>query len=230
MKVQNFIRNHTIWLAIAIMLAACGVALAQQELRFAKNQQENATKLRQYSWKSRTEVRKDGESKSVKLFLTRHQIDGTPQQTTIGGSQQEIPTSGLRGAIAKKKKEKMVGLLNDLETLARSYSQLPANRMQHFMANATFTPEKNPQQSLIRIFAKDVLQPGDSMTIWIDASTRKQRRVEIQAALENKPVRIVSDFQDLPNGPTYMARSVIDYKDQEITVITENFEHKQEQK
>ncbi|MBK8464215.1 MAG: hypothetical protein IPL32_00150 [Chloracidobacterium sp.] len=230
MNVQNFIRNRRIWMAMAIMLAACGAALAQQEVKFAKNQQENATKLRQYSWKSRMEVRKDGETKSVKLLMTRHDIDGTAQQTLLSGSQEQIPTGGLKGMIAKKKKEEFVSLLDRLGGLARSYSQLPPNKMERFIANATFTPERNPQQALIRIQGKDALQPGDSMTIWVDATTRKQRRVEILSTFENKAVRIVSDFEDLPNGPTYMARSVIDYRKGEILVTTENFDHKREEK
>ena len=75
-----------------------------------------------------------------------------------------------------------------------------------------------------------MLQPGDSMTVWVDAATRKQRRVEIQTTLDRKAVRIVSEFQLLPNGLAYMARSVVDYQGQELTVITENFDYLREQK
>jgi hypothetical protein len=38
-------------------------------------------------------------------------------------------------------------------------------------------------------------------------------------------VRIVSDFQDLQMGPTYMAHSAVDYPSEEMTVITENFDY-----
>ncbi len=55
--------------------------------------------------------------------------------------------------------------------------------------------------------------------------TRKQRRVEIQTTLDRKPVKVVSDFQDLPNGPTYMARSIVDYPSEELRLITENFDY-----
>jgi hypothetical protein len=207
------------------MLFACVAVLGQQNKKFAQAQQENAKALRQYSWKSRTGVRKDDETKSIKLCQMQYDVDGNLQRTLISESQQKLPTGGLRGFIAKKKKEEFVKMLDGLGVLAKSYGELSPDKMQHFMADATLTPETNSQQSLIRIQGGDVLQQGDSMTIWVDVVTRRQRRVEIQTTFENKPVRIVSEFQDLPNGPTYMARSVIDYQSQELTITTENFDY-----
>ena len=63
------------------------------------------------------------------------------------------------------------------------------------------------------------------MTIWLDANTRRQRRVEINSTFDEKPVRIVTEFRDLPNGPTYMARSVVDYPREELTLTMENFDY-----
>lgn len=97
--------------------------------------------------------------------------------------------------------------------------------MQRFIATAIVTPEMSRQQKLVRISGANVLRPGDSMTLWIDAVTRRQRRVEIQTMLDRKHVRIVSDFEALPNGPSYMARSVVDYPSEELTLITDNFAH-----
>lgn len=63
------------------------------------------------------------------------------------------------------------------------------------------------------------------MIVWVDANTRRQRRIEIHSSFEAKPVRIVTEFQDLPHGPTYMARSVVDYPGEELTLTVENFEY-----
>ena len=64
------------------------------------------------------------------------------------------------------------------------------------------------------------------MTIWIDAISRKQLRVEIQTSLDDKPVWIVSEFQDVPQGgPTYLARSRVNYDGASVVIITENFDH-----
>lgn len=229
MRKSNYKQFYTIGLMMAMMSLICVAAFGQANKKFAQAQQENAAKLRQYSWKSRTEIRKDNETKSVQLNEVRYDLDGTLQQTPISVTKQEIPTSGLRGLIAKKKKEEFVEMLTDLGDLAKSYSHLSAEKMQRFMTNALFTPEKNPTQNLICIQGRDVLQPGDSMTIWIDALTRKQRKVEISTFYESDRVRIVSEFQDLPNGPTYSARSIIDYPGKELVITTENFDHKRKQ-
>jgi hypothetical protein len=77
----------------------------------------------------------------------------------------------------------------------------------------------------VRIEGRDVLQPGDSMTVFLDAVSRKQRRIEIQTSLDQRPVRIVSEFQDLTQGPTYMARSQVSYDGSSIVIVTENFDY-----
>jgi hypothetical protein len=97
--------------------------------------------------------------------------------------------------------------------------------MQRFMTNASITQELTARQKLVRIEGRDVLQPGDSMSIFLDAVSRQQRRVEIQTSLEGKLVRIVSEFQDLPQGPTFMARSQVSYGSNSIVIITENFDY-----
>jgi hypothetical protein len=215
-----------IGLGVAILCITTVAISAQMEQKFAQAQQENALVLRQYTWKSRTEIRKGGESKSVQLNLMRYDIRGTLQKTLISTTpQQQLPQRGLRGHIAQKKKGDFLETLNSLEALAKSYSELPPDRMQRFMATATTTPEIGPQQKLLRIRSSDVVQPGDSMTIWVDAVTHKTRKIEIQTALDRKLVRIASDFQDLPKGPTYMARSVMDYPSEELILITENFDY-----
>ena len=182
----------------------------------------DAQALREYTWKSRTEIVKDGEVKSTKLFQTRYAADGTLDQELLAESSPKLPKIGLRGMIAKKKKEESVKLVEALGQLAKAYGNLPQAKMQEIMTRAT---KKMEATGLLRLEAAGVLQPGDSMIVWIDPSTRRQRRVEVQTSHDAKPVRIVSEFQDLGNGPNYMARSVIDYPSEELSVVTENFEY-----
>ncbi|HEX8068750.1 MAG TPA: hypothetical protein VF546_02285 [Pyrinomonadaceae bacterium] len=218
--------GRRVGLGVAFALLACVAVLGQQAQRFAQAQQENARQLRQYSWQSRREIRKGGETKSVQLYSVRHDVDGTPQQTQIGGTPpQQIPTHGLRGLMAKKKKEDFIELLEGLGALAKAYGELAPDKLQRFMAGATVTPEMDARQSLVRIEGGGVLQPGDVMTVWVDAATRRQRRVEILTTYDRKPVRIVSEFQDLPGGPSYTARAVVDYPSQELVITTDNFGH-----
>jgi len=189
-------------------------------------QQQNAEALRQYTWKSRTEIRKGGDIKNVRLALVRYDRYGALQKTQISSTpQQQLPTRGLRGLIAQKKKEDFIETLDGLAAVAEAYAEIPADAMRRFLSTASFTPEFGSTQKLLRISGSNVLKPGDSMTLWIDATTRNQRRVEIRTNLDRKPVRIVSEFADLSAGPTYMAHSVVDYPAEGVTLITENFDY-----
>ena len=116
-------------------------------------------------------------------------------------------------------------MIEALQKLAKSYGELPPAKMQQFMTSAKARLETNSPQPLLRLEAGNVLQPGDSMIVWVDASTRRQRRIEINSSFDAKPVRIVTEFKDLPGGPTYMARSVLDYPGEELTLTIENFDY-----
>lgn len=215
-------------MAVAVAIGVTALATpAQVDQRFAQARQQNALALQSYEWKSRTEIRKDGETKKIQVVLNRYDSNGTLQTTQISSTPEpDLPKFGLRKAIAKKKVNEFKETVQALGTLAMSYAGLPPDQMQRFMANASLTPEVTAQQKLVRLDGRNVLQPGDSMTVWLDAISQKQRRVEIQTSLDGKPVRIVSEFQDLPQGgPTHVARSVVNYDDASLVIITENFEY-----
>src|SRR5262249_38213094 len=151
--------------SVILLPAALSAIFTDLEQQFAQAQRRNAEELRQYTWKSRTELRKGGETKSVQLALMRYDIYGALQKTPIGGTAQpQLPSRGLRGRVAQKKKDDVIETLTELEQLARSYSELPPPVMQRFMATAFVTPEVRPQQQLIQARGKDVLQPGDSVS------------------------------------------------------------------
>jgi hypothetical protein len=213
--------------AAATGLLAVIAISAQVDQRFAHAQRENALALRKYEWKARTEIRKEGETKRVQLELMRYDLNGNVQKTPISSTPEpDMPKFGLRKAIAKKKVGEFKDKLESLSALAKSYGELPPDVMQRFLATATVTPEITAQQKLMRVAGSNVLHQGDSLTLWIDAVSHRQRRVEIQTSLDGKRVRIVSEFQDLPQrGPTYLARSSVNYDGADVVIITENFDY-----
>src|SRR5689334_11450242 len=187
----------------------------------------SATPLREYQWKLRTEVQRKGETKSVQVAQVRYDANGQMQTTLISKTPEpDLPKFGLRKAIAEKKFKEFKETVQQLGDLARAYGNLSPEQMQQFMASAVITREINGGQNVLRVEGHDVFQNRDTMVVWLDAVTRKQRRIEIQAAYDGKPVRIVSEFRDLPQGgPTYLATSQIAYDDGEVVIVTTNFDH-----
>jgi hypothetical protein len=209
---------------IAVFLTAAALA-AQSEQTFAQAQRQNAEKLRQYTWKSRTEIQKEGKTKSVQLNLMRYDSRGFLQSTQLSNTAPDMPQRGLRGHIARNRKEDMLVTLEHLKALADSYRDLPPGEMQRLMSSATPVRDGGSQPRLVRASATNVVQRGDAIALWLDAETRTLRKMEVATALEKKTVRVVSEFQDLPNGPNAMVRSVLNYPEDELTLITENFDY-----
>lgn len=221
-----FIKMLTTRVALAsaaVILLATTATQAQMNQRLAEAQAANARALRQFEWKSRNEILKDGELKRAQLAVVRYDAQGKLEHVvTASTPEPDLPSFGLRGMIAKKKKKEFLEKVEKLSALAKAYSNVPPDVMQRFMTSASFTPDG---PNLMRITGRNVIHGGDSMVIFVDAVSRKQRRIEIQSMLDDKPVRIVSYFRDLPDGPTYMARSEITYNSGDIAMITENFDH-----
>ena len=184
--------------------------------------------LRQYEWKMRTEVQRKGETKSVQVASVRFDSNGQKQTTLISKTPEpDLPKFGLRKAIAEKKFKEFKETIQQLGELARAYGELSPEQMQRFLATATTTPEVTAEGKLIRAEGRNVLRAGDSMTVWMDAATRKQRQVEIATVYDEKPLRIVSEFQDLPQGgPTFMAVSRVNYDEGEVVIVTQNSDHR----
>ena len=195
----------------------------QQEQKLAQAMKQNQAALQQYTWKSQTQIRKEGEIKATKLFSNRYSANGEVVQLLIEEQSARLPKFGIRGMVAKKKKEEATKLIDALQRFAKSYAELPPAKMQEFMKIAKVTLETNAPQPLLRLEATNVLQPRDSMVVWLDANTRRQRRIEINSTFDGNPVRIVTEFKDLPDGLTYLSRSVVDYPQEELILTMENF-------
>ena len=212
--------------AAGLLTLLCSWSMAhgqQQEQKLASSMKQNQVALQQYTWKSQTQIRKDGEIKVTKLFSSRYSANGEIVQLLIEEQSAKLPKFGIRGMVAKKKKEEAMQLIDSLQRFAKSYAELPPAKMQEFMKTAKVTLETNMPRPLLRMEAANVLQTGDSMVVWLDANTRRQRRIEINSNFDAKPVRIVTEFKDIPDGPTYVARSTVDYPEEELTLTIENF-------
>jgi hypothetical protein len=219
----------------AAVLALCSVitvaGAAQPNLEFARAQQANQAALREYTWKSRTELTLKGESKHVRLEQVRYDFDGNLQKTLIGGSpaQPEHSARGrlggpIRELVGARKKEAFKDLMEDLATLAASYANLSQSSLQLFARQATVSNANSGESGTVRLHGRNVLAADDSMSAWINPTSHMMRRVEIDTALDMKPVHLAADYRSLGNGLTYQARAVLRYPSKEMQLTVESFE------
>src|SRR3954464_10023327 len=219
---------------VALVTLCSAMALAQDKVQpsFAESQKANAQALRQYNWKSRTEIKLKGESKNVKLEQVRYDADGKLQKTPIGAppAAAPAPAKGGRGGrvkakVVENKKEEFGELMQGLGQLVASYGQLPPDKLQAFKANATTGRGGGARQGTAQIQGLNVLEQGDSMTIWIGPASKMMRRVEIKTIYDKKPATMVADYQSVPNGPTYMAHAVLTYPEKNVELTVDNSEY-----
>jgi hypothetical protein len=226
----------------AVVLVALSSVLvvtqgAQGQPSFADSQKANATALRQYTWKSRTELKLKGESKNVKVEQVRYDLNGALQKTPIGAPPPQAapaPARGGRGGrlkaqIVENKKEEFGEMMQGLGQLVASYGHLPPEKMQAFAANATKGRGEGAMQGTAQIQGLNVLEQGDSMTIWVDPATQMMRRVEIKTLYEKHPATLIADYRGVPGGPTYMARAVLTYPEKNVELTVDNYDYARSQ-
>jgi hypothetical protein len=223
------------------MVAAtlAGVALvtgvSAQHLEFLQAQKANARALREYTWKSRTELALKGETMRVLLEQVRFDIDGQLQKTPIGGSPDGPDPTAARGRaggpvrqrVVARKRSEFKDLLDELAALAGSYAHLSQDRLDAFARRAVVSAGAGIETGSLRLQGSDVVVPGDAMTVWVDPATFNMRRVTIATMFEMKPVELVADYRSLGNGVTYQARTALRYPDRQIEITVETFEYVQ---
>jgi hypothetical protein len=232
----SYVRRSLGVAAIAITLVSITSAEdGALRAEFVQAQQANAAALREYTWKSRTELSLKGEVKSVTLEQVRYDLDGRRQKTRIGGSAEPsaasaarfdplAPPSGpVRRIVAAKKKAEFEDLMHDLSALAESYAHPSLETLHAFARQAART--KTIEAGLVRVQSRNLVVTGDSMIVWIDPLTSMIRRTEIDTVLQGERVEMAVDFRSLPNGLTYQARSLLRYPSKRIALTVETYDH-----
>ena len=212
-------RQPPLALAAALVATAGLAAVSAQHVAFAQAQAANQAAMREYTWKSRTELKLNGETKKVTLEQMRFDLDGRLQKTTIGGS--PVEASGLSGRgraggpirqrIIEHKREEFKELMQDLARLVGSYQHLPQAKLLTFTRQVPIAAGVGTDTGPVRLFGENLLEAGDSMRVLIDPASFMIRRVEIATRLENCPVDVVADYRTLDNGLTYQARAMVRY-------------------
>jgi len=217
-------------LAVVILAALLGAepAAAQSgQLRamgetFKRNRQE----LHDYTWTQRTEVTLNGKVKELALARMRYDLEGNLQRTPISAQEDKV-RGPIRKRRAKKKQKKTAAFNQDLRDLILAYTQFTPQQMHSAFSRASVFPGQGEAEGMIRVQVRSVVREGDSMSMWADALTSRMRKFEILTSLEGEPVKVITEFGDLENGPTYPARTTVhtEMKGKAMVIKTENFDH-----
>ena len=218
--------NRTTTILLVLLVFAIGRPAYPQagQLRaLAIRYQEDLEQLKSYSWKSRTEITVEGETRELSLFQMRHDVDGKLQRTPIGDD-----TGGpSRKRRQTKIETKAAKFIEDLRALIPSYTRFTPKQMHSVYGDAKVFPAEGEAAGQLRVQIRGVVRPGDLMYIWADSFDHQLRKLEINTSLDGQPVKVITEYRDLEDGPTHPVRTTVrtELKRKPTVITTENFDY-----
>lgn len=207
-----------------LTLAAQGPGSAALQSALVARIQENQLALRQYTWKQRTELQIKGEVKNTRMELVRFDADGELQKTPLGATTPQ-ERRGIRGRILRDKRDETEEYVQRvMQRVVRYLYPSPASLSTLFQ-KAEVWEGKSETSGTIQVRVKDFVIAGDSLTLYVDAASHKPRKLEVATALDDDPISVVAEYGDLPDGPTYLARTAVNAAKKQIQIKIENFDY-----
>ncbi len=224
-------RSSIVLVAILISLVCPPAALAQTALSATANKavqitearQANAALMHQYTWNCRTEILEQGQVKDTRIELVNYAPDGQLQRSLINDSGASLPRGFLRRAIAENERQKMEQYLTGLRGLIEQYTLPTTGKILDFMTAAK--PVGPDAQGLLQMTGNNVVSPGDSLTLWVNAYTRHLTRVQVNTTFQGDPVQLNATFNALPSGLNYMAFAEATVPAKQLSVQVQNFNY-----
>src|SRR5262249_35050018 len=76
----------------------------------------------------------------------------------------------------------------------------------------------------LRVQARSLILPIDDVTIYVNGSSYLPTRIDVKTQHDGSPVAIAIDYQQLPNGPSMMARMTVQIPGDDILVNVESYD------
>jgi hypothetical protein len=201
------------------------VGTANMAVEISQARQKNAALMRSYTWNERADLLKNGNMLDLRLDLVTYGPDGQLQRNLINDQHAPLPGGFFRKKIAEKKAKEMEQYLKGLRSLLDQYTLPTAGAILNFLTTAQ-TTGPGPE-GMLTTAGGNVVQPGDTMTIWTDAATRQTRRVSVNTTYQGSPVQFTATFKTLPSGLTYMNYATVDVPSQQLQLNVQNFDYVQ---
>ena len=198
----------------------------------------NAQALKAFSYQQRMQLQLKGETKKVTLNQITYDMYGNQQKTQLSedpppDSSPQDSGGGRRGrikeAVVAKKTGEFKQMMDEIGALVKSYTELPPQQLQAALKQAAFSPGEGDMNGSVQIVMHNVIQQGDSMTIWIDRTAMLFRRVTIATNYEGNPVTVIANYAMLPSGQVYMAQAILNYPKKEVVVEIDNSNYQRSQ-
>jgi hypothetical protein len=198
---------------------------------------EGQAKLRQYEWIETTTISLKGDEKSRTQLRCYYGADGKLQKLPVEGAPAAAPAPeaggrGGRGGRVKKqvienKKDDMKDYMEKAGTLIHKYVPPDPAAIQKVKdaKKLTVTPADGGR---VRLDLNDYLQPGDKLSVIINAATNTMAGLSVATYLDKREDTVTLDVQfgALADGTSYQSQTTLEAKAKNIRVVIQNTGHK----
>lgn len=187
----------------------------------------NAQALKAFNYQQRMQLQLKGETKKVTLTQMTHDMYGNVQKTQLSEEPADAPPSGgrLKQRVVARKKGEFKDMMQEIAALVTGYTELPPDQLHAALQKASFSPGEGDMGGSVQVQMKNVIQQGDSMTIWIDRTAMLFRRAVIATTYEGNPVTTTANYAMLPTGQVHMAQAILNYPKKEVVVQLDNMNY-----
>lgn len=199
-------------------------SMAGDAIKIAEARKANAALMHQYTWNCRTEIISKGEVKDIRIDLVNYDPYGQLQRTLLNDQGSPLPRGFLRRAIAEDKKKEMEEYLAGLRNILEQYTLPTTGKILDFISSATVGgPDLN---GLLTLTGRNVVQPGDSLTLWVNPWTRHLRQMQVNTSFQGSAVQLTATFVTLPgSGLNYASFAEATVPDKQLSVQVQNFDY-----
>ena len=194
---------------------------AAETVQVVQSRAQNAALMKQYTWNERIDLIVNGQQKDLRIDLVNFGPDGKLQRTVLNDEHSPLPGGFFRRRIAEKKVKELEKYLKGLRGLLYEYTLPTPGAVMNFMDTATTMPAPNGQ---LMMTGQNVVQPGDSLTVWVDAATKKTLRTAVTTAFQGSPVNLTASFATLPSGLNYVAYAEVTVPAKGYAIQVQNFD------
>jgi hypothetical protein len=200
-------------------------ATASTAVQISQARQRNAALMRNYSWNERVDLLKNGNSVDLRIDVCTYLPDGQLQRTVMNDEHAPLPHGFFRRKAAESKVKELEGYLKGLRALLDLYTLPTAGAILNFLTTAQ-TTGPGPEGYLTTA-GTNVVQPGDSLTIWTVAATHQTSRVSVNTTYQGSAVQLTATFRTLPSGLNYVNYATIDVAAKQLQLLVQNFDYVQ---
>jgi hypothetical protein len=211
---------------------AAGGGAQDQVAALKQSMQQGMAKIRQYEWVETTIISLKGEEKARKQNRCYYGADGKVQKVSLDAPAQPAQAQGggggrrggkMKEKVVENKKDEMKEYMERAAALIHSYVPPNPEKIQAAKDGGRIkvTPQDGGRVSLV---ISQYLQPGDALTLDVDGAANRLVGLGVNTYLDkpDETVTLAVQMNALPDGAIYAARTTLDAKAKNITVVIQN--------